>query len=156
LKRKSWLILSMATAAVLAAVLVVRPPASATDPSPDGVDLTSESAPCPGPVPGSAALRATVDPETGRVGVAAAPTQMTLDPETLEALRRDTEGLQQTYHADGSVSVDLQGRFQSVSVARIDGKGKLVICSENAQQIDEIMNKQTAGEPLEGQTPEVR
>lgn len=36
---------------------------------------------------------------------------------------RSTEGLKQVTHPDGSVSMDLQGRFQSVTVARVNTDG---------------------------------
>jgi hypothetical protein len=38
-------------------------------------------------------------------------------------LNQSTEGLVQVPHADGSVSVDLEGRFQDVTVARVNKDG---------------------------------
>ena len=38
-------------------------------------------------------------------------------------LNQSTEGLVQVQHPDGSVSVDLQGRFQDVTVARVNKDG---------------------------------
>jgi hypothetical protein len=107
-----------------------------------------------GLAPGEAALRARINPETGQVEVSVAPLSTPLDAQTLEALRRDTEGLKETFHPDGSVSVHLQGRFQSVSVARIDQNGKATICSENIEQIEAM--RRAAGQPTQGQPPEVR
>jgi hypothetical protein len=40
-------------------------------------------------------------------------------------LNRSTEGLVQVQHPDGSVSVDLQGRFQDVAVARVNKDGSV-------------------------------
>lgn len=40
-------------------------------------------------------------------------------------LNRSTEGLVQVQHPDGSVSVDLQGRFQDVTVARVNKDGSV-------------------------------
>ena len=34
-----------------------------------------------------------------------------------------TDGLTQVRHADGSVSMDLEGRFQNVTVARVNSDG---------------------------------
>lgn len=82
--------------------------------------------------PGSAAMRARINPETGGLEVSAGRPDLTLDPITRQALRRDTEGLTPVYHPDGSVSVDLQGRFQSVSTARLDEAGKVIFCPEGA------------------------
>ena len=33
------------------------------------------------------------------------------------------DGLRQVKHADGSVSIDLEGRFQNVTVARVNAEG---------------------------------
>jgi hypothetical protein len=40
-------------------------------------------------------------------------------------LNQSTEGLVQVQHADGSVSMDLQGRFQDVAVARMNQDGSI-------------------------------
>lgn len=40
-------------------------------------------------------------------------------------LNQSTEGLVQVRHADGSVSMDLQGRFQNVTVARMNEDGSV-------------------------------
>jgi hypothetical protein len=40
-------------------------------------------------------------------------------------LNQSTEGLVQVQHSDGSVSVDLEGRFQSVTVARVNKDGSI-------------------------------
>lgn len=47
------------------------------------------------------------------------------DPILRNALSRSSEGLVFQRAPDGSVSVDLQGRFQNVSVARIDADGEI-------------------------------
>jgi len=47
-------------------------------------------------------------------------------------VNQSTEGLQQVRHADGSVSMDLQGRFQSVVLARKADDGKVAqSCVDN-------------------------
>ncbi len=51
-----------------------------------------------------------------------------------ELVNQSTEGLVETKHADGSVSVDLDGRFQNVTVARINKDGSLEqSCVDNPQ-----------------------
>lgn len=40
-------------------------------------------------------------------------------------LNQSTEGLVEVHHADGSVSMDLQGRFQNVTVARMNQDGSV-------------------------------
>lgn len=42
-----------------------------------------------------------------------------------ELVNQSSDGLQSVRHADGSVSIDLQGRFQNIAVAKIDEDGKL-------------------------------
>jgi len=64
-----------------------------------------------------------VDSQTGEI--------QQLTPEEAEKLaaglkpmlNQSTEGLVQFHHPDGSVSVDLQGRFQDVTVARVNKDG---------------------------------
>ncbi len=51
-----------------------------------------------------------------------------------ELLNRSQEGLKSVEHADGAVSIDLQGRFQNVALAkkRADG-GVAVACVDNVE-----------------------
>jgi hypothetical protein len=42
-----------------------------------------------------------------------------------ELVNQSTEGLAEVHHADGSVSVDLDGRFQNVTVARVNPDGTI-------------------------------
>lgn len=109
-----------------------------------------------GSAPGTAALRATINPETGGVDVSTVPSFVPLDGATAQALRRDAEGLEAVHHADGSVSVNLQGRFQNVSVARIDENGKLVICSEDDGRIDEVLRSRSEEAAKADRSLEVR
>jgi hypothetical protein len=49
-------------------------------------------------------------------------------------VNQSTDGLQQVRHADGSVSMDLEGRFQSVAVAKRDENGNVVqSCVDNRE-----------------------
>ena len=156
MKRKSLLFVSVMAVAAVATAFVVWAPAPVTAPSTDVVDNTPDNCQDPGLPPGSAALRATINSETGAVEVSTVSSYAPLDAETQNALRRDSEGLTPVYHPDGSVSVHLQGRLQSVSVARIEKNGKLVICSEHADQIDGILQKRAEHEPAAQQDLEVR
>ncbi|MDH4036213.1 MAG: hypothetical protein OEX18_00155 [Candidatus Krumholzibacteria bacterium] len=89
-------------------------------------------------------MMAYLDPETGELTVGVMPTEpLTLDADTQNALRRDTEGLEIVRHADGSESMDLQGRFQSVSVVRIDQNGNAVVCADNAENVENILTETT-------------
>lgn len=49
-------------------------------------------------------------------------------------ISRSTDGLKSVKHADGSVSIDLQGRFRSVAVAKRDENGNWVqSCIDNRE-----------------------
>ncbi|HUC19963.1 MAG TPA: hypothetical protein VMR98_00515, partial [Candidatus Polarisedimenticolaceae bacterium] len=49
-------------------------------------------------------------------------------------VNQSTEGLVQVKHADGSVSMDLEGRFQNVTVARVNKDGSVAkSCVDNPQ-----------------------
>lgn len=154
MKRITSLILSLAAAALLVATLPRLAPIEPTE----RIATNTPSEPAvSAPVPGEASLRATINPETGKVDVSTIPSGVqstqTLDPETAEALRRDTDGLKQVHHPNGAVSVDLQGRFQNATVARIDKNGKVLICTENGEDIDAVLEGHPVAAPT---TPEVQ
>jgi hypothetical protein len=98
--------------------------------------------------PGEAGLRAFINPETGKVEVGTGAA-FEFDADTENALRRDSEGLVEVRHADGSVSVDLQGRFQSVSMIHVDENGKKFVCTDHAQHASNVMAGQVADQHLE-------
>ncbi len=110
-------------------------------PSPGANDVANE-----GRAPGTAALRAYLDPETGELVVGPAPSsEGELDADTQNALRRDDEGLVVQHHADGSVSMDLQGRYQSVSVIQINHDGTASItCTDHAKLLGQPSKDKTA------------
>jgi hypothetical protein len=81
---------------------------------------------------GEAAMRVSIDPETGALVPDHVPVSKA-DGDLEESLSRSTDGLIEVHHPDGSVSVDLQGRFQNASMARIDSSGKLhTTCVDHA------------------------
>ena len=74
-------------------------------------------------------LRVVVDPVTGRIvgePRAGVSRSFQVDRELLLALSRSHEGLIAEQRPDGTMSIDLQGRFQSASVVTIDENGELV------------------------------
>lgn len=100
--------------------------------------------------PGSAALRAAIDPETGDLLIGAVPQQLPGDPDkALEAdldrmLSRSDEGLEAVNHPDGRVSVHLKGRFMSASVARINADGGVeTLCTEHAPDAHNFLDATT-------------
>ena len=129
-----------------AATLVFLSPSSSTDTQGVAVGSGTES-------PGTAGMRAYLDPETGELTTGPLPAGVVeIDAETENALRHDNEGLELKRHPDGSVSMDLQGRFQSASVARIDENGVVTICSDNVENVERSLNENVS-HPA---TPEVK
>ena len=120
LSRSRRLLAGLAAVAVLAASAVAilspeEPPAVASAET----DLAVEAAPVP------AAMRAFLDPETGELSYESAPLQLSKDAELARALSRSTEGLVEVYHPEGHVTVNVEGRFQSVTMARINAGGQV-------------------------------
>ena len=105
--------------------------------------------------PGSAAVRAYIDPETGTLTQSHAYGNASADAEVENALNRSTVGLVEVTHPDGHVSVDLQGRFQSASVARINADGQIeTSCVETQAEADTFLND--AATQNQDDEPEVR
>jgi hypothetical protein len=79
--------------------------------------------------PGSAGMRAYIDPETGKLG--ARPTGY-VDPDAETPIYDTGEGLVEQVMPNGSVMVDLKGQFQDYAVLQIGPDGKKVIrCAQN-------------------------
>jgi hypothetical protein len=75
-----------------------------------------------------------VDSQTGQIKPLTPQEAQQLAEGLRGMLNQSTEGLVQVTHADGSVSMDLEGRFQNVMVARIDEDGTLTqSCVDNPQ-----------------------
>ena len=66
-----------------------------------------------------------VDPQTGQIKPLTPEEAKRLADGLKVMLNQSTEGLVEVHHADGSVSMDLQGRFQHVMVARTEADGTL-------------------------------
>lgn len=64
-----------------------------------------------------------VDSQTGEIQPLTPQEAAKLAEGLKPMLNQSTEGLVQVQHTDGSVSVDLEGRFQDVTVARVNKDG---------------------------------
>jgi len=103
------------------------------------------------PGPGAGGSVVAIDPETGQLG---APS-----PEQLRALReaghdlavsRTDEGLRETVLANGTVIIDLDGRFEDYLVARVDRTGRLVHgCVHGVQGLAHALRDTTTAPALE-------
>jgi len=66
-----------------------------------------------------------VDGQTGQIKPLTTEEAQKLAAGLGEMINQSTEGLEQVQHADGSVSMDLKGRFQNVTVARVNQDGSV-------------------------------
>jgi hypothetical protein len=66
-----------------------------------------------------------VDPQTGQIRPLSPEEAKQLADGLKTMLNKSTDGLVQVSHADGSVSMNLQGRFQNVTMARVNADGTL-------------------------------
>jgi Tfp pilus assembly protein FimT len=75
-----------------------------------------------------------VDSQTGKIRPLTPEEAQKLAAGLKDMVNQSTEGLEQVQHADGSVSMDLKGRFQNVTVARVNQDGSISqSCVDNPQ-----------------------
>ena len=73
-----------------------------------------------------------VDPQTGQIKQLTPQEAQQLAEGLKKMLNRSSEGLVEVQESDGSVSTDLQGRFQNVTVARTNEDGSVTTsCVDN-------------------------
>jgi hypothetical protein len=70
-------------------------------------------------------MKVAIDPETGELGMPTAAQRRELAPGLERDLTYSDEGLVVEHRADGSRHVNLEGRFQSYSVARLRDDGTI-------------------------------
>ena len=66
-----------------------------------------------------------VDSQTGQIKQLTPDEARKLAAGLKQIVNQSTEGLVEAQHADGSVSTDLEGRFQNVTVARVNNDGSV-------------------------------
>ena len=66
-----------------------------------------------------------VDPQTGQIKPLSTQEAQQMADGLKKMLNRSTEGLEPVKEADGSISLDLQGRFKNVAVARVNQDGSI-------------------------------
>ena len=75
-----------------------------------------------------------VDGQTGQIKALTPEEAQRLAAGLKQMINQSTEGLEQVHHADGSVSMDLEGRFQNVSVAKVNEDGSITqSCVDNPE-----------------------
>jgi hypothetical protein len=104
--------------------------------------------PAPAPSPAGAVIG--IDPETGRLGMPTAAQMLELSAAERTGLLRTSDGLTEVVLPDGSVMVDLQGRFMTYSVVRLDGRGGYrFTCAEDAPALWRALTAPVAAPALE-------
>ena len=100
--------------------------------------------------PGSAKLRAAIDPETGQLTVGSVPQGLSEDQDKAaysdleKMLSRSDADLEAVRHPDGRVSVHLDGRFMNASVARINADGEMeTVCTEHPDDAHHVLETVT-------------
>jgi hypothetical protein len=96
-----------------------------------------------------------LDPQTGQVRPLTQDEAQRLAAGIKQLVNQSTDGLQSVKHADGTVSMDLQGRFQNIAVAKLDEDGKLTqSCVDNPESAaaffginPELVGAKAAGAP---------
>lgn len=164
--RRSFLRVSLTHVLVMAAVLAVaavtvvsRQKANATE-----ADEAAMSAPSVKQPSGNfvtvkvAGQEVQVDGRTGRMKKLTPEEAQKLAAGLKRMVNQSTEGLVQVQHADGSVSMDLEGRFQNVAVARVSGDGDVTKSCVHSPQaagaffgIDPKLIEQSNTRPVENQ-----
>lgn len=112
---------ALAPLALLAAAIIVASPGATRALWADHAGPGTDSTPSPGET-GRAGLQYSIDTDDPSTD---AGTTLQFSDAELNALRTDAEGLEEVVHPDGSVSVDLQGRFQNATVATVGPDGTI-------------------------------
>lgn len=99
--------------------------------------VTSENSEA-APAPAMSGLRVTIDPETGQMVVPppADRRKMALSPAMQNAFSQSDEGLPTVVLPDGTVMVNLQGRFRNLLFATVDAEGQLKVGHEVPEEIE--------------------
>lgn len=98
------------------------------------------AAPRPTPPLGGAGVRVAIDPATGELGLPSPEQARLLGAAEEAALSRSSVGLHQVYLPDGTVMIDLQGRFMDYLVARVDASGKLRVgCVDDGDGVRRLL-----------------
>ncbi len=121
----------------LALVILTLPNPTHLAPPPEG------SAPA-----GGVSMRIHIDPETGHLLPLSSSPELSTKA-AMPNLSRSMEGLSPKTLPNGSVMVNLQGRFQNATIARIGSDGKVhTICTEDARTAQRFLNEDEVGSPV--------
>ena len=108
--------------------------------------LAQNAATDPVPVPdteASAAQKAAIDPATGRLrGITPEEARALIDSVSRE-LSQSGDGLTLVYHPNGMVSIDLEDRFQTAALVRVEPDGTLrAQCVSTVEEAERFLKGQ--------------
>ena len=98
-------------------------PAAGRPPAAVHAVAASPAAPPAIAAPFGAGMRVAIDPQTGRIVPPTVEQMLRLNALTRTGLMRTTRGLTAVRLADGTMMLDLQGRYREFATARIDSRG---------------------------------
>lgn len=150
----------VAGAIALSLALAPPPSTSAVAPAPSPVPVAvtpapvrpapvvarATVAPAPAPAPakaqapsaGMAGMVVAIDPESGELGMPSAEQLAELHLSEADIVSRDQAGVV-VRNADGSLTLDLQGRGQDYAVVRKTADGKLIVgCTDHPEDADHL------------------
>lgn len=92
--------------------------------------------------------QASVDPKTGKLRQPTSDEIQSLTQSLEPALSHSSEGLTEVRNADGSVSVDLQGRFQDAVLAKVNPDGSVEQrCVSSRKEAEAFLKDKAASKP---------
>jgi len=94
------------------------------------------------PGAGQSRQRTFVDPATGRT-VEPTPEQIqALEQAVAEMLSQSTEGLEPVEQPDGTIMLDLDGRFQEIAIATVAPGGEVSVgCVDHPRQVKQVLQR---------------
>lgn len=96
---------------------------------------------------GAMGMRVYVDPETGAlVDRPVTPAQKNAAAAENAQFRQDDTGLKVVTHPDGSISIDLEGRFQMATEAQVSADGSVRVTCNDADHAAQA--KHTRAQPI--------
>jgi hypothetical protein len=120
----------------------VAAPALPAPPAKDIVPPAPRANAAPRTALGSTSMILVADPETGRLGLPEPGSQPALSISQQQALARaEAEGLVTLRNADGSETINHEGRFATHSIARVGRDGKVVYgCVQGEGELDHALH----------------
>ena len=89
------------------------------------------------------AQKAAIDPATGRLRGVTSEEARALIASVSRELSQSDEGLTIVYHPDGMISIDLEGRFESTALVRVDPDGTLrAQCVTSVEEAERFLTGQ--------------